>query len=100
MMEISRIGGPAEPVRYDKEDLRRTTSSDSTSTPSQDALNISPEARVASNIVQFSEAIKNLPDIREARVEQARKNLEDGNHRIAEVVRLVASRLSKFVINE
>lgn len=100
MMEINRIGGPADPIRLEREEIRRTTSSNSTSTPSQDALNISSEARMASNIVQFTEAIKNLPDVRQDRVEQARRNLEESNHRVAEVVRLVAARLSKFVINE
>ena len=99
MMEVNRIGGPVESTRVDME-LRRKSQSESSAGTSQDALSISPEARMASNIVQFSEAIKDLPEVRQERVEQARKNVEEGNHRVTEVVRLVASRMSRYVINE
>jgi anti-sigma28 factor (negative regulator of flagellin synthesis) len=98
MMEINRIGGPSEPARIEREEVRRKRAA---ATPAaQDAVNISSEARVASNIVQFAEAIKNLPDIRQERVQQARENLERGSYRDPAVVGIVAERTMKYVINE
>jgi len=99
MMEINRIGGPSDPVRIEREEVRRKRAA-ATPASAQDAVSISSEARQASNIVQFSEAVKRLPDIRQERVDAARENMEKGTYRANEIVRMVAERVSKQVINE
>lgn len=99
MLEINRIGGTPDPTRIEREDLQRKRAASSAQT-TQDAVSISTEARTASNIVQFSEAVKNLPDIRQERVEQARKNIEQGTYRVYEIVEMVAERISRQIVNE
>mgnify|MGYP000955815425 CR=1 FL=1 len=56
-----------------------------------DALSASEAARYA-NIVSASEN-----EVDEARVEQARRNIEEGIYRIQEVVQIVAARISKYI---
>lgn len=98
MFEINRIGGPSGLGRVERDEkLRRQTESTQAAAGSQDEVHISV---AASNIVQFREAIKRLPDIRQDRVEAARRNIEQGTYRQQDVVRQVAARVSKLVINE
>jgi anti-sigma28 factor (negative regulator of flagellin synthesis) len=99
-MEINRIGGPARPGRIEREEMQRRRAEALAGPGAQDEVQISPQARMASNIVQFSEAIKNLPEIRADRVQAARENIERGMYRVQDVVREVAARVSRYVINE
>jgi flagellar biosynthesis anti-sigma factor FlgM len=101
MLEINGIGGSNKPARIEREETRRraeVATGSTSQTDVQDQVKISSQARMASNIVQFSEAVKSLPDIRQERVEAARQNLERGTYRDREVVQAVAGRISKYVV--
>ncbi|MDX9974287.1 MAG: flagellar biosynthesis anti-sigma factor FlgM [FCB group bacterium] len=101
MFEINGIGGTNKPARVEREEIRRRAEVNANPTAqadAQDQVKISSEARMASNIVQFKEAVNSLPDIRQERVEAARQNLERGSYRNREVVQAVAERLSKYVV--
>lgn len=58
---------------------------------SSDRLEISNEAQQG----QLSQKVKNLPDIREDRVEKVRALLKNGNYDNEEVRRIIADRLLK-----
>jgi len=58
-----------------------------------DDVSISPEARKAAQIARLVAMTKQLPDIRDGRVEEARENLERGRHNDEAVIRETAQRL-------
>lgn len=101
MFEINGISGSNKPARVEREEIRRRAEVNANPTgqsDAQDQVQISSEARMASNIVQFKEAVNSLPDIRQERVEAARQNIERGYYRNREAVQVVAERLSKYVV--
>lgn len=98
-MRIDRLGGP-KPARLDRNETRpraETTTATGANNEVQDEVQIST---AASNIVQFMDAVRSLPDVRQERVDSARQNMERGSYRSQEAVRQVAERVGKYVVNE
>ncbi len=63
-----------------------------------DRITFSPEAQEASAAAKFVEAAKERSEeIRAERIEQARKQLEEGTYRLQQVVLVVASRVSSYL---
>ncbi len=94
MTGIQGIPGVPEPVGGNRVEGRSRAPAPSTG-PEPDGLQISPEAAQAA-------AARVAPtdgrsEIREERVAAARQQLEEGTHRLQEVVLDVAARLSRFV---
>ena len=65
--------------------------------PSTDGLDISAQAAQAAASATRAAAAEGQSEIREERVAEARQRIEEGTHRLQEVVLDVAARLSKFV---
>jgi len=59
----------------------------------RDEVEISPQARRASEVARLVEITRSLPDVRDEEVDQARANIESGRHRDEEVIRDTARRL-------
>jgi anti-sigma28 factor (negative regulator of flagellin synthesis) len=62
---------------------------------SQDALQLSDKAKTAAGIADYVTAAGADPEVRQERIEQARKNIEEGTHRMNAVLKLVAGRINK-----
>ncbi|HIA48477.1 MAG TPA: flagellar biosynthesis anti-sigma factor FlgM [Candidatus Hydrogenedentes bacterium] len=65
---------------------------------SSDGVEFSPEAEDASAASSVLNEISTTSDVRNERVQQAKESIEKGTYRVQDVVRQVASRLSKFVL--
>ncbi len=63
-----------------------------------DDVDISPEARAAAQAVQAARLQSPGEDVRAERVAEAKRNLELGAHRVQEVVKLVAARMTKQLV--
>ena len=97
MVGIQGIAGVPEPVGGARVQGRSKTPAPSTG-PSTDGLDISPQAaQAATAAATRAAATDGQSEVREERVAEARQRLEEGTHRLQEVVLDVASRLSKFV---
>jgi anti-sigma28 factor (negative regulator of flagellin synthesis) len=97
MIGIQGIGGVQEP-NGPNSGTGRTKESEKAKVPvTPDGVNISPEgekAAVAGSILQQS---GEMSDVRNVKIAQARENLEKGTYKVQDVVRQVASRLTKYV---
>jgi hypothetical protein len=62
-----------------------------------DAVGLSGEAQAVAQAVQQSFVSVSLSEIRSERVAEAKLNLEQGAHRVQELIKLVAGRLTKFL---
>ncbi len=92
MAGIQGIAGVPEPVGGTRVQGRSKAPAPSTG-PSTDGLDISPQAAQAASV----SAASGQSAIREDRVAEARQRIEEGTHRLQEVVLDVAARLSRFV---
>ncbi len=92
MVGIQGIAGVPEPVGGARVQGRSKAPEPSTG-PNTDGLDISSQAVQAAAAAATDGQI----EIREERVAEARQRIEEGTHRLQEVVLAVASRLSKFV---
>jgi len=94
---IQGINGlPPTPERP-SDTRERNNRNDATETSSRDGVNISPEAREASEVVRATRLAGDEPEIRQERVEQARAALENGDFQLENRVQQVAARLLRFL---
>ncbi len=63
----------------------------------QDGVDLSPEARAATDTSHILEVARNQPDIRADRVAVARENIEAGLYQRRDVIAVVAERVSKVL---
>lgn len=61
----------------------------------KDAVELSGKAREAAQILQVA-AETDVEQLRQERIEQARQRIAEGSYQIVEIVKLVASRISRF----
>lgn len=88
-MTIERLG-PIDPIqRYHKTEK----TSRSAGAQSGDAISLSDEARARSEFLQALEQVRDLPDIRQDRVEEVRRKLEDPSYISEKVVEAVADEI-------
>lgn len=95
MSGIQGIAGVPEPVGGSRVEGRSRAPAPSTG-PETDGLQISPQAAQAAAATHVAPA-DDHSEIRQERVAEARQQLEEGTHRLQEVVLDLAARLSKFV---
>ena len=88
MIGVPGIGGVPELVSGSRVQGRTSAASLSTGAPTDD-LNISATARAA--------ASDSDGGLRDTRVAETRQRIEEGTHKLQDVVAQVAARLSKFV---
>jgi len=73
----------------------KVKSQQTSTSKSQDSLQLSNEAKTAVGIADYLSAAGADPEVRQERIEQARKNIEDGAYRMNAVLKLVAGRVNK-----
>lgn len=61
-----------------------------------DRVSISSEAQDAADVAKLAAASKDS-EVRQQRVEQARKSIEEGTYRVQSVVLMVAARVSQYL---
>jgi anti-sigma28 factor (negative regulator of flagellin synthesis) len=71
----------------------RNLPAEPTSATNRDGVEISSEAQVAVEVSQFLRESEKVQEIRQERVEAAKEQLEQGRHRVEEVVNAVAEAL-------
>ncbi len=98
MIGIQGFGAVQEPSGS-KQGPGRTKESDKAPTlPVSDGVTISPQAAEAAAVttsVVAEAAATN--EVRQERIEQAKESIEQGTYKVQDVVRQVASRLTRFV---
>ncbi len=94
-MTIERLG-PVDPIQqYNKSDKVNKPQK----TQSADSITVSDEAKLRSEIMQAIEMARDVPDIRQDRVEEVRAKLQDPSYIDDRVVDMVADEiLSAFGI--
>jgi anti-sigma28 factor (negative regulator of flagellin synthesis) len=92
MQEIQGVGGVPRPVEKRPTTARKEERAEETARR-QDDVTISPEARQAAEVSRFVELAKSQDGAREDRVEEARRSIENGDHRNEQVVRETAERV-------
>ncbi len=95
MVGIQGIGGTSGPANA-KQVSGRSRAHTAAAPPAKDGIEFSGEAQQASQVARFKE-LSPGDVIREDRVAQAKQNLEQGIHRVQEVLLQVANRLAAFV---
>lgn len=85
---IGNVPEPTEPRKPPPRERDRTEE-----VTGQDELEISPEARRAVEVARLVEVARDLPDVREDRVDEARDEIEAGRYRDYDATRETARRL-------
>ncbi len=92
MNEIQGVGGVPRPVEKRPTTARREERAEEAA-PRQDDVTISPEARRAAEVARFVELAKSQDNVREDRIEDARRSIENGEHRDEQAIRETAERV-------
>jgi negative regulator of flagellin synthesis FlgM len=88
-MTIERLG-PVDPVqRYSQTDRTKAPQSK----PENDSVSFSDEARVKAEMLRLAEQVKQTSDVREDRVAEVKRKLEDPNYIDNRVVEHVAEQI-------
>ena len=95
MVGMQGIVGIPEAANAQRTEVRGSKAVSLTSS-SRDAVDISPAAREAAGANGLAEAVKNS-GMRAERVAEAKQRIEEGAHRIQDVVQVVASRITPYV---
>lgn len=92
---IGGLNGPSEPVPADRKARDRSQSPASTS----DAVSISAEAAQAADASRLTrEADKTAEnEYQQRRIEEAKRNIEEGTYRLQSVVLEIAGRITGYV---
>ena len=75
----------------------RNLSADRTPTENQDGVQFSPESQSAAEVARFIRESAKAKEIRQERVDAAKENLEQGRHKVEEVIHAVAAALVGYV---
>ncbi|PCJ51269.1 MAG: hypothetical protein COA73_17915 [Candidatus Hydrogenedentota bacterium] len=97
MIGIQGIGGVPEPAGPKQTQSRDKTPPDVATTAAGDGVSISPEASQAATAGDIVRQSSQQSEIRQAKVDQAKQNLEEGTYKVQEVVLQVAARLSQYI---
>jgi len=88
-MTIERLG-PVDPIAKYKDTSKTTRTS---YVQGRDSIDVSEEAKAKAELLRMTELVKNSPDIREDRIAEVKKRLEDPNYINDSVKGLVAGRI-------
>ena len=99
MIGVRGIGGVPEPANSNQANVRSKPSIiRQTSTLGRDDVRISDEALAASRLADFVEQAEERSEETQAeRLDQLRAKLEQGSHKVNQVVKTVAARVSSYV---
>ncbi len=95
---IQGIGGIPEPVNLNTASGRsRRPENRPVDTASDDTVRVSPEG---ANLAKLAGITSEVDVQRAERIAQARENLQNGTYKVQEVLEVVASRISKYIVGE
>ncbi len=97
MVGIQGVNGAPEPVGPKQVSSDRNRAPQTPAAPSQDGVEISAQASRAAAVQNAVQAASNQSEIREELVAEAKDRIEQGAHRLQEVVLQVAARVAQFV---
>ncbi|MBX7258564.1 MAG: flagellar biosynthesis anti-sigma factor FlgM [Candidatus Hydrogenedentes bacterium] len=97
MAGILGITANPEPANVIQPSGRGVQGTPGKTTQVSDELSVSPEAEKAATAARLLADSNKESEIRAELIEKARKNIEEGTHRVQQVVLIVASRVSKFL---
>ncbi len=98
MVGVNGIVAVPEPSNVRKAEAAAPPRDVVAASPAADDVDISPEARAAAQAVQAALLQSPGEDVPAERVAEAKRNLELGAHRVQEVVKLVAARMTKQLV--
>ncbi|HPJ98437.1 MAG TPA: flagellar biosynthesis anti-sigma factor FlgM [Candidatus Hydrogenedentes bacterium] len=98
MVGVNGIPGVPEPSTVRKAEAAAPVRQAPAGVPAADGVEISLEAQAAARAVQAERLQAAGEDVRAERVAEAKRNLEQGAHRVQEVVKLVAARMTKQLV--
>lgn len=94
MVTLGYIQGIRETASLPDSEVRNRASKGSeTLGTGEDRIEISTEAREASALAQLASQVRDS-EIRQEKVEEAKRRLEEGTYRLASIVNIVAERIS------
>ncbi len=94
MVTLGYIQGIRETAPLPGTDVRnRATKGSETLESGEDRIEISTEAREASALAQLASQVRDS-EIRQEKVEEAKRRLEEGTYRLVSIVNIVAERIS------
>lgn len=94
MVTLGYIQGIRETAPLPDSEVRNRASKGSeTLGTGEDRIEISAEAREASALAQLASQVRDS-EIRQEKVEEAKRRLEEGTYRLASIVNIVAERIS------
>ena len=98
MVGVNGIVNVPEPSNVRKAEAPAPRNGGVAANVAADGFDISREAKAAAEAVQAMRLDAPGAEVRAERVAQAKRNLQQGAHRVQEVVKLVAARMSKQLV--
>lgn len=93
MNEIQGVGGVPRPIEKRPAAARSEERATEEAAPRQDDVTISSEARQAADVARYVELAKSQDNARQDRIEEARRSIENGEHRDEQAMRETAERV-------
>ena len=98
MVGVNGIPGVPEPSTVRKAEATAPVRQAPVAAQAADGVEISLEAQATARAAQAARLQSPGDDVRAERVAEAKRNLEQGTHRVQEVVKLVAARMAKQLV--
>jgi len=95
MLGVNGIANMPEPSNVRKAEVSAPQKDVAAASTAADGVDISREAQAAAGAVQAARQDSPAEEVRAERVAEAKRNLEQGTHRVQEIVKLVAARMAK-----
>ena len=96
MIGVQGVGGVQEP-QGPKPASGRAKQTEETRGPSSDDVSFSSQAEKAALADAIIQQSGQTSEVRQAKIDEARRNIEEGTYKVQEVVQQVAARLAQFV---
>jgi anti-sigma28 factor (negative regulator of flagellin synthesis) len=97
MVGINGIGNVPELANTKPDSVRDRKKTDSSSVNKADGVQISSEAKQATEAARYAQLSQSQDDIRQKEVEEARQNIEQGTYKTVSTILQVAARVGKLV---
>lgn len=98
MVGVNGIVNVPEPSNVRKAEAAVPRKDAATANKAADGIAISREGQAAAEAVQAMRQDSLGAEVRAERIAEAKRNLEQGTHRVQEVVKLVAARMAKQLV--
>jgi hypothetical protein len=97
MVGIPGIGFSTGPAIVTDPRARKSSAQNSSAPAPEDGLQLSPEGERASTVANFLSQSEAQDKFRAEQVAMAKQRIEEGSHRLQQVVYIVAARISKYL---